>query len=121
MFKNIRNERRRIRQKRVRKQVRGSDARPRLCVSKSLRDTQVQIISDETSKVLAAASTRQIFSKSKDKSRSNVESAKALGKRIAEIAKEKNIENVVFDRNGYAYHGRVAAVAEGAREAGLKL
>ncbi len=107
------------RQRRVRKKVRGSDARPRLCVFRSLRFTYAQLISDESNAVLGAASTRELGGDSK--STASVEGAKELGVKIAEIAKSNNIEQVVFDRNGYVYHGRVAAVADGAREGGLKV
>ena len=104
---------RKTRQKRVRAKIRGTEERPRLCVSRSLRYITAQLISDDTGTVIDSAS-----SKGSDKSGS-VEGAKVVGQRIAELAKEKNISSVVFDRNGYLYHGRVAAVAEGAREGGL--
>ena len=107
-------ERRRMGQ---RKKVQGTSERPRLCVYRSLHYTYVQLVNDEAGMVIGAASTKQVLAeKSSGKS---VDSAKALGKKIAEIAKEKKIDKVVFDRNGYLYHGRIAAVAEGAREAGL--
>ena len=109
---------RKARQKRVRKDVLGTNARPRLCVYKSIRYTYAQFISDETGVVLGSASTRTIAGDSV--SQKTVESAKKLGVKMAEIAKEKKISAVVFDRNGYKYHGRVSAVAEGAREGGLE-
>lgn len=102
------------RQRRVRQKVRGTDTRPRLCVFKSLKYTYAQLISDESGKILVQSSSR-----SSDGSSKGVYEAKEVGKRLAEAAKERAIENVIFDRNGYRYHGRVAAVAEGAREAGL--
>lgn len=111
------NDRRLVRKQRVRRRVKGTDQQPRLSVYKSLRYTYAQLISDETGQVIAAASTRQLGAA---KSTSSVESAKVLGQRLAELAQQKNIEHAVFDRNGYIYHGRVAAVAEGAREGGLK-
>lgn len=101
----------------VRKRVRGTDERPRLCVYKSIKYTYAQLISDQTGKVLAAQSTRQSAA---DSSNSSVESAKILGQKIAALAKEKGVQSVIFDRNGYRYHGRVAAVADGAREGGLQ-
>ena len=108
---------RKKRQVRVRKQIRGTDERPRLCVYRSLHYTYAQIISDDSGAVIASCSTKK---KSEEgKSAGGIDSAKALGMRIAELAKEKNVERVVFDRNGYIYHGRVAALAEGAREGGL--
>ena len=114
-----RAEARERRRRRVRRKIRGTDARPRLCVTRSLSCTYAQLISDESGEVLGAASSRDLVEKGK--SAKTVESAKALGGKIAELAKEKNISTAVFDRNGYLYHGRVAAVADGAREQGLAL
>ena len=105
-----------VRKKRIRKQISGTDQKPRLCVFKSLRFTYAQLVSDQTGKVIAAASTRGLASKSMK----TVETAKQLGIKIAELAQEKSIKEVVFDRSGYSFHGRVAAVAYGAREAGLQ-
>lgn len=105
------------RRARVRRKVQGTDEKPRLCVFRSLRFTYVQLISDETGGVLGCASTKDVTG---EKSPGSVETAKLLGQKIAEIAKSKDIDSVVFDRNGYLFHGRVAAVAAGAREAGLK-
>jgi len=108
----------RIRRKmRVRKNVLGSDSVPRLCVYKSLRYTYAQLISDESNKVLAGISTAGI--EGLVESPQSVASAKLLGGRVAQLAKEHGLERVVFDRNGYRYHGRVSAVAEGARDGGL--
>lgn len=107
------------RRKTVRKKVRGTDSRPRLCVFRSARYTYAQLISDETGTTLLALSTRSVAAEGS--SSSCVDSAKELGRRLAQEAKKKKIEGVVFDRNGYLYHGRVAAVADGAREAGLNL
>ncbi|HMO18114.1 MAG TPA: 50S ribosomal protein L18 [Oligoflexia bacterium] len=115
------HEARKTRQKRVRQHIKGSNLRPRLCVYRSLKYTYAQLISDEAGVVLGSASTREVeLSKEQGKGRGSVDSAKALGKEIAKLAKEKNIGSVVFDRNGYLYHGRIAAVAEGAREGGLE-
>lgn len=114
---NIRERLRAMRQQRIRRSVKGSEMRPRLCVFRSNRYTYAQLISDESGTVLGAVSSKALDGV---KSMSSVEGAKLVGKQIAELAKAKNIETVVFDRNGYLYHGRVAAVAEGAREAGLK-
>lgn len=118
------------RQKRVRQAIKGSAKRPRLCVYRSLKYTYAQLISDETGEVLGSASTRSMdvsadakdsngSGDSKGNGRGSVNSAKALGMEIAKVAKAKNISSVVFDRNGYLYHGRIAAVASGAREGGL--
>ena len=104
---------------RVRKQVRGTDLKPRLCVFRSLRYIYAQLISDESGKVLGAVSTKALDLGGK--SPGSKEGAKLVGLKIAGLAKEKNIATVVFDRNGYVYHGRVAAVADGAREGGLEL
>jgi len=109
-----RHQSREVRKRRVRKRIQGTDARPRLCVFRSLKYTYAQLISDESNVVLGAAST-----KGQGSSTGSVPSAKELGKAIAKVAADKKISKVIFDRNGYVYHGRVAAVAEGAREAGL--
>jgi large subunit ribosomal protein L18 len=106
------------RKRSLRKIVVGNDERPRLCVFRSLKFTYAQLISDETGRVFGAASTQSesgegVSPKSKG-------SAHVLGKKIASIALEKGISKVVFDRNGYRYHGRISAVADGAREAGLE-
>jgi large subunit ribosomal protein L18 len=112
------------RKKRVRQSVQGTDAKPRLCVYKSLKYTYAQLISDDSGKVLLSATSRSLDMSATDDAsrqvgRGSVEAAKLLGVEIAKLAKEKNLGKVVFDRNGYVYHGRVAAVAEGAREGGL--
>ena len=107
------------RKRSMRKAIRGSDVRPRLCVFRSLHYTYAQLISDESGKVFAAASTQGVATEGA--SAKCKQSAKELGKVIAGKALEKGISKVVFDRNGYRYHGRVSAVAEGAREAGLEL
>jgi len=104
------------RRKRVRDRVVGTNDKPRLCVFRSNLYTYAQLISDEDGRVLVAASTKG----GDGKSLRNVESAKSLGMKVAELAKAKNIETVVFDRNGYVYHGRIAAVAQGARDGGLQ-
>ena len=112
------NEQRLKRHKRVRGKISGTAERPRLCVFRSLQHIYAQVIDDTTGKTLAAAS-------SQDKSLEGVyggnkEAARKVGELIAKRALEKGIENVVFDRGGYIYHGRVAQLAEGAREGGLK-
>ena len=113
-----RHQSRIARKRRVRKRVVGTEARPRLCVYRSLQHTYAQLISDETNAVIGGASTKSIVQNSSE-ALSGIDSAKELGKAIAQIAESKKVSNVVFDRNGYRFHGRVAAVAEGAREAGL--
>lgn len=116
MDKKASREKRKVR---VRKKVNGSQARPRLCVFRSTRYTYAQLIDDAEGTVLGAATTKSIDSGGA--SIGGKEAAKKLGLEIAKLAKAKNIEAVVFDRNGYLYHGRVAAVCDGAREGGLKV
>ena len=115
-----RREKRIIRRKRVRTQVRGSAERPRLCVYRSLRNISAQLIDDMQGHTLVALSTLSPELKGKLKKPGNKDAAKELGKLVAEKCKEKGIKKVVFDRNGFLFHGRVKAVADGAREAGLE-
>ena len=105
---------------RVRKKVSGTSSRPRLAVFRSEHHIYAQVIDDTAGQTLAAASTLDATLKSELKYGGNVTAAKAVGKLLGERAKEKGVERVVFDRGGFAYHGRVAALAEGAREAGLE-
>jgi large subunit ribosomal protein L18 len=112
-------ERRRI-HKRIRTKVTGSQARPRLCVYRSSKYVYVQIIDDSQGKTLAAASSVEKEVRGDLKQAGNIQAAKLVGKAIAERARAKGIETVVFDRGGYLYHGRIKAVAEAARESGLK-
>ena len=105
------------RQKRVRATVKGTSLRPRLSVYKSLTNIYAQIIDDETRTTLVSAST---LDKEVNTKASNIEAAKEVGTLIAKRALEKNIDTVVFDRNGYLYHGKVKELAEAARAAGLK-
>jgi len=107
------------RHNRIRRRIWGSTERPRLCVYRSNKHIYAQIVDDSTSKTLACASTLDgdfKGGKSWDK-----DAAKQVGELIAKRAKEKGIDSVVFDRGGYIYHGRIAAIAEGARTAGLSL
>jgi large subunit ribosomal protein L18 len=103
---------------RVRKSVIGTDARPRLNVFRSSRHIYAQIINDTTGHTLVSAST--LGPELKGISAGGVEAAKAVGKLVAERALAKGLSKVVFDRGGYLYHGRVAALAEAARAAGLE-
>jgi large subunit ribosomal protein L18 len=105
------------RQKRVRATVKGTNVRPRLCVFKSLNNIYAQLIDDEARTTLVSAST---LDKEVNTKASNIEAAKEVGTLIAKRALEKNIDTVVFDRNGYLYHGKVKELAEAARAAGLK-
>ncbi|MDO8469114.1 MAG: 50S ribosomal protein L18 [Candidatus Peribacter sp.] len=102
------------RKNRIRARVRGSAARPRLTVYRSLQQVTVQVIDDDAGKTLVAASTREA------KAKPTVEGAKKLGTLVAKKAKDAKITTIVFDRNAYAYHGIVKALADAAREGGLK-
>lgn len=113
-------KRRHKRQSRVRGQVRGSTERPRLAVFRSGKNIYAQIVDDTTGHTLVAASSVEKPMREQFKHGGNVKAASAVGKAIAEKAKEKGIAMVAFDREGYRYHGRVKALAEAAREAGLK-
>ena len=105
---------------RIRRQLAGTTERPRLCVFRSNKHIYVQIIDDIKAETLVAASTLDSELKGKSAGKSwNREGAKAVGALIASRAKSKGIESVVFDRGGNIYHGRIAAVAEAARESGL--
>ena len=104
--------------KRIRKKISGTTERPRLAVFRSLNHIYAQVIDDSKGETLVAASTTE--SEFRGKSGGNVEAAKAIGKLIADRAKEKGISRVVFDRGGYIYHGRVLTLAQAAREAGLE-
>lgn len=103
--------------RRVRGKISGSADLPRLSVYKSNKEIYAQLIDDKDGKTLAQASSRE---KGVDAKGTKVEISAAVGKAIAEKAKAAGIENIVFDRNGFVYHGRVKALADGAREAGLK-
>jgi large subunit ribosomal protein L18 len=105
---------------RIRKKLAGTPSRPRLAVFRSQAHIYAQVIDDEDGKTLAAASSVDKDLRAKSKSGANVAAAKAVGALIATRAKEKGIEAVVFDRGGFQYHGRIKALADAAREAGLK-
>ena len=116
--KSGRNIARAKRHLRIRRRISGTAACPRLNVYRSLSNIYAQIIDDVAGNTLVAASS--IDKELNLENGGNVEAAKTVGKAVAERALAKGIETVVFDRGGYIYHGRVAALAEGAREAGLK-
>jgi large subunit ribosomal protein L18 len=105
---------------RIRRTLSGTRERPRLAVFRSNKHIYAQLIDDVGGRTLAAASTGDPAMRSGIKTGGNVEAAKAVGKLIAERAREKGLESVVFDRGGFLYRGRVRALAESAREAGLK-
>jgi large subunit ribosomal protein L18 len=110
--------RRRVHQ-RIRQRMSGSGERPRLNIYRSLNHIYAQVIDDSTGKTIASASTVQ-GKKGSKKTGGNVASAKEIGKTIAQRAQEKGVKKVVFDRGGYLYHGRIKALADAAREAGLE-
>ena len=110
------NEARLVRHKRVRGKISGTPERPRLCVYRSLANISAQIIDDVNGKTLVSASSLE---KEFESYGGNKDAAKLVGKKIAERAVDAGIKDVVFDRGGYIYHGRVAALADGAREGGL--
>ena len=104
---------------RLRRRVKGTSDRPRLSVFRSLNHIYVQVVDDTTGVTLAAASTLENSIIEEVKSNDKSAKSKKVGSTIAERAKEKGVTSVVFDRGGYRYHGRVQALAEGAREGGL--
>jgi large subunit ribosomal protein L18 len=102
--------------KRIRRRVSGTPERPRLAVFRSVKHIYAQVIDDTKGHTVAAASTAE----AEGKNGGNLAGAKSIGKLVAERAKDKGIKAVVFDRGGYLYHGRVKALADAAREAGLE-
>ena len=117
LVKADKNKARQKRHLRARNHIAGTAARPRLNVYRSLANIYAQVIDDEKGVTLVSASTQD---KGFENYGGNIEAAKAVGAEVAKRALEKGISEVVFDRGGYVYHGRVAALAEAAREAGLK-
>ncbi len=99
---------------RIRKTVKGTDERPRLCVFRSGKHMYAQIIND-----ISGTTILTVSSLGKDEGKNGIDMAKIVGGEVAKAAVSKNIKNVVFDRNGYLYHGRVKSLADGAREGGL--
>lgn len=118
--KQDRNQARRVRQRRVRTTVYGTSERPRLNVFRSAQHIYAQIVIDETGRTVASASTLDPEVRGQFKNGGNIEAAKLIGALVAKRAKTAGVSQVVFDRAGYLYHGRVAALAEAAREAGLE-
>jgi len=109
------------RHRRIRRKVKGTPERPRLCVYRSLQHTYVQVIDDQAGRTLVAASTTMPELRQQTSYGGNVKAARLLGAKIAELAQAKGIQQVCFDRGGYRYHGRVKALADAARKGGLKL
>jgi large subunit ribosomal protein L18 len=119
---NKREDSARLRRKaRVREKIVGTDSRPRVCVFRSNKHIYAQVISDDQGKTLVTVSTLSKEFADDSKNNKRVETAKKVGLVLAQVCKQKNITKVVFDRNGFLYHGRVKAVADGAREGGLEL
>ena len=118
--KTDKNQERVVRHKRVRRKVVGSSERPRLAVFRSLNHIYAQVIDDAQGVTLASASTLDAEVKALIEGKSKSEQAKIVGETVAKRALEKKVTEVVFDRGGYIYIGRVQALADGAREAGLK-
>ena len=108
------------RHRRVRKRVFGTPERPRLIVFRSIKHIYAQVIDDQNGNTLVSASTLTKDVRGKIPGGNNIEAAKLVGQEIGRMATEKNITKVVFDRGGYLYHGRLKALAEAAREAGLE-
>lgn len=108
------------RKQRIRKKLAGTAERPRLSVFRSARHIYAQIIDDENGKTLVSASSNEKAVKGQPRFESKVAAANHIGKLVGERAVEKGIRKVVFDRGGFLYHGRVKAISDGAREAGLK-
>jgi large subunit ribosomal protein L18 len=121
MLSDDRSKARKLRQARVRRKLRGTADRPRLCVFRSGKHIYVQVIADDTGRTLASASTLLGDVKGRVSKTTDVSAAKAVGAAIGKRCVEQGITAAVFDRNGFLYHGRVRAVAEGAREAGLRI
>ncbi len=115
-----RREARDRRHRRVRKDLAGTGSRPRLNVFRSLVHIYAQVIDDQTGQTLVSASTVDAELREQMKGKKKAEQAKLVGQAVAERAQAQGVKQVVFDRGGYKYHGRVKAVADGAREAGLE-
>ena len=118
MFDNVKAINRKRRQVRVRNRIRGTDTRPRLCVFRSAKHIYAQVISDEAGTTLVSAST--MSADLRGGAGKKIDAAKRVGEVVAKKCLEKSISQVVLDRNGFLYHGRIKALADAAREAGLK-
>jgi large subunit ribosomal protein L18 len=117
---NFRTQARLKRKKRIRKKLVGTTNRPRLSVFRSAKHIYAQLIDDSQGQTLVAASSMEKAVREAPETKNKVTAANTVGKIIGKRALEKGVEQVVFDRSGFLYHGRVKAVSEGAREAGLK-
>jgi large subunit ribosomal protein L18 len=105
---------------RMRKRIAGTSERPRLCVHRSTKHIRAQVIDDNTARTIVSASSLDKDVRKVIKGGGNIAASRVVGKAIAERAQAKGVNKVVFDRGGYQYHGRIQALAEAAREAGLK-
>ncbi|MGI6665251.1 MAG: 50S ribosomal protein L18 [Christensenellaceae bacterium] len=122
MIKQVdKNKIRKDRHRRIRNKISGTATRPRMCVYRSLNHIYVQVIDDTVGNTLVAASTQDKDLANTLAEKNKMEAARIVGDKVAKLALAKGVEEVVFDRGGYLYTGRVAEIAEGAREAGLKL
>lgn len=117
---NYKEQSRRKRKKRIRKKISGAPDQPRLSVFRSAKHIYAQIIDDTAGNTIAAASSQEKIVMDQVDGKGKVATAKAVGKVVAERGKENGVIRVVFDRNGFLYHGRVKALSEGAREIGLQ-
>lgn len=117
---NFRTQARLKRKKRIRKKLMGTGNRPRLCVFRSAKHIYAQVIDDTLGQTLVAASSLEKTVRENSESKNKLNAANAVGKIIGQRAMEKGVKKIVFDRNGFLYHGRIKAVSDGAREAGLK-
>jgi len=117
---NLRAQARLKRKKRIHKKIVGTTSRPRLCVFRSAKHIYAQLIDDSSGQTLAAASSMEKSVREVPETKNKVAVAQTVGKIIGQRALQKGVKQIVFDRNGFLYHGRVKAVSEGAREAGLE-
>jgi len=104
----------------MRKRIAGTSERPRLCVHRSTRHIRAQVVDDASGRTIVSASSLDKEVRAQIKGGGNIAASKVVGTMVAERARAKGVDKVVFDRGGYQYHGRVQALAEAAREAGLK-
>ena len=117
---NLRTLARLKRKKRIRKTIVGTQLRPRLCVFRSARHIYAQVVDDSQGQTLAAASSLEKAVQASEDIKNKKSAANLVGKLVAERALEKGVKQIVFDRNGFLYHGRVKSVSDGARETGLE-
>jgi large subunit ribosomal protein L18 len=117
---NLRTQARLKRKKRIRKKLVGTASQPRLCVFRSAKHIYAQVIDDSLGQTLVAASSLEKTVRENSETKNKLTAANTIGKIVGQRALEKGVKKIVFDRNGFLYHGRIKAVSDGAREAGLK-